>query len=432
MVCSLSDEEAPARGDASVRVALLGSYNCPATRSIWPLVAAVEDTLGDDVDLRFGHVLGALDGSAARRLAEAAEAARGQGGFARMHAWLMAHPERHDGDASEWADAAGLDVPRFRADLSGGAAASLQAHHVAARMMGAGRGPSLWLGGARYGGALNVNSLVRACQLGHATATATANVAEREGWVQQRDAWVALAGHELRSPLATLRTLTAMMVALREGGIAPNDAQLVLVHREVRRMYRLTKQLTTTAAFRGDYTRPPPCERVELGPLVRHVVEALTYEHGRTNVVVHATTPIYGMWPTEWIDQIVGNLVGNALKFGGAGQVDVDVTGDAALAILVVRDRGPGLAVEDWPRLVRAYERGSGSRGIPGLGLGLYIVHMLVAAMGGRVSVASSPGRGAVFRVVWPTHVNDREPRASVMRSAATTTEDPLRIGPLP
>jgi signal transduction histidine kinase len=432
MVCSLSDEEAPARGNAWVRVALLGSYNCPSTRSIWPLVAAVEKTLGDDVDLRFGHVLGALDGSAARRLAEAAEAARGQGGFARMHAWLMAHPERHGGDASEWADAAGLDVPRFHADLKEGAAASLQAHHVAARMMGAGRGPSLWLGGARYGGALNVNSLLRACRLGHGTATATANAAEREGWLQQRDEWMALAGHELRSPLATLRTLTKMMVASRDGGIAPNDAHLVVVHREVQRMCRLTKQLTTTAALRGDYTRPPPCERAELGSLVRHVVEALAYEHGRTNMVVHAQSPIYGVWPTEWVDQVVGNLVGNALKFGGAGQVDVDVTGDAALATLVVRDRGPGLAVEDWPRLVQAYERGPGSRGIPGLGLGLYIVHMLVAAMGGRVSVASSPGRGAVFRVVWPTHVNDREPRASVTRSAATTTKNSTRTAPLP
>jgi signal transduction histidine kinase len=82
------------------------------------------------------------------------------------------------------------------------------------------------------------------------------------------------------------------------------------------------------------------------------------------------------------------------------------VTGDAALATLVVRDQGPGLSVKDWPRLLQAYERGSPARGVPGLGLGLHIVQGIVAAMGGRISLDDSPGRGAAFRVAWPTNAS--------------------------
>jgi signal transduction histidine kinase len=370
---------------------------------MWPLVEALEGALGNSIDLRFGHVLGA-DSVTALRLAQAAEAACGQDCFGRMHAWLMAHPECHEGaEASEWADAAGLDVPRFRADLWEGAAASVQAHQVAARAIGVDQGPSLWLDGARYTGEPTFTSFLRACQM----SGRTKDIASPEGALDRRDDWLALAAHEIRSPLAVLSALTGMMVSAKDSGVPPNDAHLLVVRRVVQRLCRLTEQMTTTAALRGEYACPPPSERTELGSLTRHVVEALAYEERqRPNVSVHSSMPVYGMWPTGWIEQVVSNLVGNALKFGGAGQVDVDVTGDATTATLVVRDEGPGVAVEDLPRLLRAYERGADSHGVPGLGLGLHVVHMLVAAMRGHITVDSSPGHGAAFRVTWPTNTS--------------------------
>jgi signal transduction histidine kinase len=400
MVRSLSEvENTPAHEGDPIRVALFGSYTCPVTRSLWPCVSAVGDALGDDVDLRFGHTVGVVDIATAQRVAEAAEAACGQGGFGRMHGWLMDHPECHAaGEASEWADAAGLDVARFRADLWEGATASVHAHQIAARAMGADQGPSLWLGGARYTGPVNFTSLLRACKV-----ATTSKTAQRDGVSDQRDEWLALAAHELRAPVSVLCTLTGIMVAQKEAGVAPDHAHLVVLRRVVRGMCRLIEQMTTTAALQGDYTRAPRCETMELGSFTRDVVEALTYESPRrSNVVVRAAVPVYGTWPPGWIEQIVGNLVGNALKFGGEGQVDVDVFGDDALATVIVRDHGPGLAIEDWPRLMQAYERGTSSRGVPGLGLGLHVVHMLVGAMGGRISVDSAPGHGAAFRVTWP------------------------------
>jgi hypothetical protein len=101
---SLSEiARAPSRGGATVRITLFGSYTCALTRSMWRLVEALESALGSRVDLRFGHVLGAADSVTALRLAEAAEAACGQDCFGRMHAWLMAHPECHEGaEAAEW------------------------------------------------------------------------------------------------------------------------------------------------------------------------------------------------------------------------------------------------------------------------------------------------------------------------------------------
>jgi signal transduction histidine kinase len=418
MVLSLSELVGEtARGRTPVRVTLFGSYACTTTRSMWPLVAAMGDSLGETIDLRFGHVLGASGTPAAHRAAEAAEAACGQRGFGRMHAWLMAHPERHAGeDASEWADAAGLDVPRFRADLWEGAAAAVQAHQVAARAIGADQGPSLWLGGARYTGVLAFTSLLRAV---HVADKAAEECDLQDGGMDQKDAWLALAAHELRAPLSSLRALTSLMATAKEVGAAPNDQHLVVVRRVVQRMHRLIGQMTTTAAMRGDYTQPPPSEKVELGSLAGQVVEALVYEQlPRAKILVHSPVPVYGVWPTGWVEQVVSNLVGNAVKFGGEGQVDVDVTGDAMLATLIVRDKGPGLAVDDWPRLVRAYERGSNRSGTPGLGLGLHVVHTLVGAMGGRVSLDRSSGHGSVLRAEWPRTI-----AACVVRDGGEATD---------
>jgi signal transduction histidine kinase len=82
--------------------------------------------------------------------------------------------------------------------------------------------------------------------------------------------------------------------------------------------------------------------------------------------------------------------------------VHIEVAGDEATAHLVVRDEGVGIAPGDQSRIFQRFERGAPDHGSGGLGLGLWIVREVVAALGGRVEVASELGKGAVFSVELP------------------------------
>lgn len=103
--------------------------------------------------------------------------------------------------------------------------------------------------------------------------------------------------------------------------------------------------------------------------------------------------------------QIVQNLVGNAVKYVGAGgQIEVRLAAENASAYLTIRDNGPGISPEAQARLFQLYYRAEDSQlsRVGGTGLGLYIVKTLTEAHGGAVSVISQPGQGATFSVRLP------------------------------
>jgi two-component system, OmpR family, sensor histidine kinase MtrB len=118
------------------------------------------------------------------------------------------------------------------------------------------------------------------------------------------------------------------------------------------------------------------------------------------------------------IDQVLSNLINNAIKFSPAGgRVTVQLKRDGHEAILSVADCGIGISDEDQQRLFEPFRRVGPSRDtIPGVGLGLFVVRQIVLAHGGRVELASAPGRGTEFRVrlqaVASPHLADVDPTA--------------------
>lgn len=117
---------------------------------------------------------------------------------------------------------------------------------------------------------------------------------------------------------------------------------------------------------------------------------------------VLATAPLLGRWDRVRVEQIVANLLFNAMKFGRGGPIEVSVVEEDGLARLRVQDEGIGIAADRLPRIFDRFERAVSAREYGGLGLGLYIVRSIVEALGGRVSVESALGVGSTFTVELP------------------------------
>jgi len=128
-------------------------------------------------------------------------------------------------------------------------------------------------------------------------------------------------------------------------------------------------------------------------------------EKNRPRIVFEATGPIVGRWDPYRLEQVVTNLVDNALKYSPPEErVDVVATREGDQALLLVSDHGIGIPAEARDRIFEPFARGSNAsvRNYGGLGLGLFITRTLVERHGGRIELESEEGKGTCFRVGLP------------------------------
>jgi PAS domain S-box-containing protein len=226
--------------------------------------------------------------------------------------------------------------------------------------------------------------------------------------LQARDEFLSMASHDLRSPLSALRL--QLQALRREVQPVPGDGGSARLVRRVESMERQTDRMlhmmdalldiSQMTAGRLELRR----QRFDLVELVRGAVATLEEELRQAGVElrVHAQGPVEGAWDRMRVEQVVDNLLSNALKYGEGRPVDLAVSLEGGGARLEVRDQGVGIAAEDQARLFERFERVRLDQDITGYGVGLWIVHRVVEAHGGRVSVESQRGQGATFRVELP------------------------------
>lgn len=106
--------------------------------------------------------------------------------------------------------------------------------------------------------------------------------------------------------------------------------------------------------------------------------------------------------PEDREEQVVENLLGNAIKYGAGKPIHVEVTAEPEHARLVVRDQGIGIEAAAMPRIFDMFERAPSARHFGGLGLGLFIVRQITENHGGTIRVSSEPQRGSTFIVELP------------------------------
>ena len=109
------------------------------------------------------------------------------------------------------------------------------------------------------------------------------------------------------------------------------------------------------------------------------------------------------------VSQVLLNLLGNAIKFTDAGEVEVCAAADRGQFVLTVRDTGPGIAESDQERIFGEFQQidNTNTRKKGGTGLGLAISKRMVEVQGGTISVESVLGQGSTFRVVLPVYVDE-------------------------
>lgn len=222
-------------------------------------------------------------------------------------------------------------------------------------------------------------------------------LAQLEGSLRMNELFMAVLGHDLRSPLSVVTMGAAALQQLPDASPAV-CALARRMNNSARRMERLVTDLTDVARVRSGQpllVRPVPCE---LDEVVMKVVQELEAQGGR--FVVEVTGDLRGQWDPERLAQAVTNLLSNAVEHGdGDAPVRVYVEGRATGVRLSVHNRG-SIPQDLQAALFEPFRttRHPGDRR-RGLGLGLYIVHQIVRAHAGTVTVDSDPARGTTFRI---------------------------------
>jgi two-component system sensor histidine kinase MprB len=214
---------------------------------------------------------------------------------------------------------------------------------------------------------------------------------ERSQKAQRR--LVADASHELRTPLTSLRT---NMEVMARGGPPDAEDRTRLNADVVAQLEELTGLVGDLVELaREDEPQAPSAEDVRFDRLVQEAIERAC-RHA-PNVVFQAAlepTLVHGI-PAR-LDRAVANLLDNAAKWSPAGGVVEVCLRDGELT---VRDHGPGIALEDRPRVFDRFFRADDARGLPGSGLGLAIVRHVAESHGGSVSAEAADGGGALLRL---------------------------------
>jgi PAS domain S-box-containing protein len=245
------------------------------------------------------------------------------------------------------------------------------------------------------------------------TNTDISDIKEMEEALKQanrdKDHFLAMLAHELRNPLAPVRTGLEIL----KSGRADREAvekTLAMMERQVRHMTRIVDDLLDVSRLmRGRIELRP--ERLDLGRFTCTALEDQRPAFATAGLSINEDLPELPVWvsadPTR-LTQVIDNLIQNAVKFtdrGGMVSVRVRAEPDCRQAVLTVRDTGVGIEPDLLPRLFETFTQADRSleRSKGGLGLGLSLVKGLVDLHGGTVEVLSEgPGRGAVFVVRLP------------------------------
>ncbi|XXX79091.1 AAA family ATPase [Sorangium sp. So ce134] len=227
---------------------------------------------------------------------------------------------------------------------------------------------------------------------------------EAQHAVRVRDDFLSVASHELRTPVTSLRL--GLQALLRRSGHAPEDRLGRALHRMDRQVQRLARLIDDLLDVSQLHTGRLELhvEPVDLAEVVDEVVERLGERAAQSGsaVSVRAEPSVVGSWDRSRLEQVVSNLLDNALKFGAGKPIEITVARKGGAAELVVQDQGIGIPAGRLPHVFERFERAVSSRHFGGLGLGLHVVKSIVEALGGAVRADSRPGEGARFTVELP------------------------------
>ena len=227
--------------------------------------------------------------------------------------------------------------------------------------------------------------------------------------LKMRDDFMSLVAHELRTPLNTLSLETKMrQMQLDRGRIeafdAPSLSKMVARdQRQIHSMVRLIDDMLDASRIHSNRLSIRT-ERVDLAELLARVAGDLAHqaEAAGCSISFAGSDPVHADVDAFRIEQVVINLLTNALRYGQGKPVALALLALPEGVRIEVRDQGMGISEENQSRIFEQFERAVGNDDTGGLGLGLFISQQLVKAHGGWISLSSNPGMGSVFSVSLP------------------------------
>ena len=227
---------------------------------------------------------------------------------------------------------------------------------------------------------------------------------ERKRLERAQEDFLAMASHDLRSPVTVLSGRAQLMKRRKQF----DESGIDVILEQARRIDRLVADLQELVKLESGKLE---LDRsiVELQELALQAADrARLQATGHEILVSSPEQPLAGWWDRDRLGQVLDNLIGNAIKYtpeGGCVTVQLEqLDGEARLSVI---DQGPGIPAESMPHLFDRFYRVEKKNSSPGLGLGLYISRMLVEAHGGRIWAETEAGNGSTFTVTLPQHRED-------------------------
>jgi len=244
--------------------------------------------------------------------------------------------------------------------------------------------------------------------------------AELQELLRTRDKFLASAAHDLKNPLANIKG-QAQLMRRRAARAERLDAAQVMqvlanIDASATRMVAMVDELLDSARLQLGQPLELNRRRTDLVALAHRI----TAEHQSTTErhrlrVEAAATELVGVWDGERLERVLGNLLGNAVKYSPhGGEILISVAREDGLegvwAVVAVRDEGVGIPAADLPRVFQRFHRGANVVGrIGGTGIGLAGARAIVESHGGMIAVESQEGAGSTFTVRLPLETEESD-----------------------
>lgn len=226
--------------------------------------------------------------------------------------------------------------------------------------------------------------------------------------VRARDEFISIASHELKTPISALSLQAQLIEADFRATPSAEWPDLVkeamaLFDRQLKRLNELVETMLDVSRISGGRFTIE-WKTVDLVAVVREIMDHLPLARMGLNPSITLDLPPSAelRGDSRRLEQVVENLLTNAVKYGNGKPILVRVRQDETETRLEVKDQGLGIAPENQEKIFHRFERAISARNISGFGLGLYIVKQIVDAHGGTVGVESRLGEGATFTVRLP------------------------------
>ena len=238
-------------------------------------------------------------------------------------------------------------------------------------------------------------------------------VEEAKNAVQVREEFLLVASHELNTPLTSLKLQSQFLRELVKKNALNSypperlSSLIRITEQQINRLTELVGDLLDSSRIGSRRFKIEAGREVNLSEIVRCVVERYSSESDQlsSRVELELDDRIKGPWDSRRIDQVVVNLLSNALKYGNGNPIRISTEIIENCACLKVKDQGIGIAAEDRDRIFDRFVRASKITAYPGIGLGLYITREIIEAHKGSIHVESEPGAGSMFVVRLPLNL---------------------------